>query len=163
MYSMPCSPVIAARAPLPPGGMRRECIRCPARTRPYRPHYRCQCLVRGPGVGQGAIGRHRDKRVELGPEAFDAAEEMQRQVEAGELPGAEAGGEFRNGQCVHGSFTAKRLEKVPGFTVPARNRATAPGNGTITVAASLDDLGHEVKAGGNARRVLLELLALIGL
>ena len=29
--------------------------------------------------------------------------------------------------------------------------------------ASLDDLGHEVKASGNARRVLLELLALIGL
>ena len=38
-----------------------------------------------------------------------------------------------------------------------------PGSGTITVAASLDDLGHEVKSGGDARRVLLELLALIGL
>ncbi len=52
-------------------------------------------------IGQRPLGRHGDERVELGRQALDAAEEVQRQVQARELAGPEAGSEFGDGQGVH--------------------------------------------------------------
>ena len=64
------------------------------------PSPRARQLVGGAGVGQRAVGRDRDEGVQRRRQPLDAAEEVQREVEAGEPPGLEAGRQLSDGQRV---------------------------------------------------------------
>jgi hypothetical protein len=59
-------------------------------------------LVRRPCIGERPVCRDGHERVERRAQPLDAAQQVQREFETRELPGAQARGQVRYGQGVHG-------------------------------------------------------------
>jgi hypothetical protein len=98
----------------------------------------CDQLIGLPRSGERLLARHGDEGIQRGIEAFDAREEMPRELDAGKLACAQALVELRERQ-------AMKL-----------------GHETVT-RVSFDHFGYEVQSGCDARSIALVLLVLIGI